>query len=81
MRDGAPEGIRTPGLCLRRAALYPAELRVRNMCALAKAAALRQLKSLGSCFDNLNRLKFAQAAACAAIEVAASSVEYRDYIG
>ena len=25
---GAPEGIRTPGLCLRRAALYPAELRV-----------------------------------------------------
>src|SRR5580692_5564279 len=26
---GAPEGIRTPGLCLRRAALYPAELRVR----------------------------------------------------
>jgi hypothetical protein len=27
--NGAPEGIRTPGLCLRRAALYPAELRVR----------------------------------------------------
>ena len=27
-RNGAPEGIRTPGLCLRRAALYPAELRV-----------------------------------------------------
>ena len=26
--SGAPEGIRTPGLCLRRAALYPAELRV-----------------------------------------------------
>ena len=25
---GAPEGIRTHGLCLRRAALYPAELRV-----------------------------------------------------
>jgi hypothetical protein len=24
---GAPEGIRTPDLCLRRAALYPAELR------------------------------------------------------
>ena len=24
---GAPEGIRTPGLCLRRAALYPTELR------------------------------------------------------
>ena len=27
-RDGAPERIRTSGLCLRRAALYPAELRV-----------------------------------------------------
>ena len=26
--DGAPERIRTSGLCLRRAALYPAELRV-----------------------------------------------------
>ena len=25
---GAPERIRTSGLCLRRAALYPAELRV-----------------------------------------------------
>ena len=24
---GAPEGIRTPDLCLRRATLYPAELR------------------------------------------------------
>jgi hypothetical protein len=29
--NGAPEGIRTPGLCLRRAALYPAELRVRGL--------------------------------------------------
>lgn len=27
--NGAPEGIRTPGLCLRRAALYPAELRAQ----------------------------------------------------
>ena len=26
--NGAPERIRTSGLCLRRAALYPAELRV-----------------------------------------------------
>jgi hypothetical protein len=26
-KNGAPEGIRTPDLCLRRAALYPAELR------------------------------------------------------
>src|SRR6476646_1133471 len=29
-RDGAPDRIRTCGLCLRRAALYPAELRVRG---------------------------------------------------
>ena len=28
---GAPERIRTSDLCLRRAALYPAELRVRSM--------------------------------------------------
>ena len=28
MMFGAPDGIRTSGLCLRRAALYPAELRV-----------------------------------------------------
>jgi hypothetical protein len=28
---GAPEGIRTPDLCLRRAALYPAELRARGV--------------------------------------------------
>lgn len=27
---GAPAAIRTRDLCLRRAALYPAELRVRN---------------------------------------------------
>src|SRR3954452_16763162 len=27
---GAPEGIRTPDLCLRRAGLYPAELRARR---------------------------------------------------
>ena len=29
IENGAPEGIRTPGLCLRRAALYPAELRAQ----------------------------------------------------
>ena len=29
-RAGAPEGIRTSDLCLRRATLYPAELRARN---------------------------------------------------
>ena len=28
MKFGAPDWIRTSGLCLRRAALYPAELRV-----------------------------------------------------
>ena len=30
IKYGAPEGIRTPDLCLRRAALYPAELRARK---------------------------------------------------
>ena len=29
--DGAPERIRTSDLCLRRAALYPAELRARSV--------------------------------------------------
>ena len=33
--NGAPDRIRTCGLCLRRATLYPAELRVRR--ALVKA--------------------------------------------
>ncbi len=31
-RYGAPERIRTSDLCLRRAALYPAELRVQSNC-------------------------------------------------
>ncbi len=30
--SGAPEGIRTPDPCLRRAVLYPAELPVRGRC-------------------------------------------------
>ena len=30
LADGAPDRIRTCDLCLRRAALYPAELRVRE---------------------------------------------------
>src|ERR1700726_5238583 len=33
---GAPEGIRTPDLCLRRAALYPAELRALRLVSLAE---------------------------------------------
>ena len=35
-KAGAPERIRTSGLCLRRAALYPAELRVRAVGRLAR---------------------------------------------
>ena len=31
-KTGAPKRIRTSGLCLRRAALYPAELWVRVLC-------------------------------------------------
>src|SRR5579883_152511 len=30
LKSGAPEGIRTPDLCLRRATLYPAELRAHG---------------------------------------------------
>ena len=30
LRDGAPDTIRTCDLCLRRATLYPAELRVQQ---------------------------------------------------
>ena len=34
MNSGAPERIRTSGLCLRRAALYPAELQVLTIAAV-----------------------------------------------
>ena len=37
-KNGAPEGIRTPDLCLRRAALYPAELRVLELVNVAGMA-------------------------------------------
>ena len=39
---GAPERIRTSGLCLRRAALYPAELMVRKPTRAAITRHLRQ---------------------------------------
>src|SRR3954467_7640681 len=48
---GAPEGIRTPDLCLRRAALYPAELRARRgfmYRRLREAAIARYLKGEGA---------------------------------
>src|SRR5438309_968715 len=48
---GAPEGIRTPDLCLRRAALYPAELRARRgflYRRLGEAAIARYLKGEGA---------------------------------
>src|SRR4051812_4278723 len=48
---GAPEGIRTPDLCLRRAALYPAELRARRgfmYRRLREAAIARCLKGKGA---------------------------------
>ena len=43
-KNGAPEGIRTPGLCLRRAALYPAELRVLRGRLDSAFASARQLR-------------------------------------
>src|SRR5438445_9607039 len=44
--NGAPDRIRTCGLCLRRAALYPAELRVREG-RLALVARVRQAVTRG----------------------------------
>ncbi len=38
--DGAPERIRTSDLCLRRAALYPAELRVQSSLLYLMTAAI-----------------------------------------
>src|ERR1700681_1100870 len=35
-KNGAPDRIRTCDLCLRRAALYPAELRARERCSSAR---------------------------------------------
>jgi hypothetical protein len=47
--NGAPEGIRTPGLCLRRAALYPAELPVRRRaCSKALAGGQTACRPLGA---------------------------------
>src|SRR4030088_2080184 len=45
-KNGAPEGIRTPDLCLRRAALYPAELRARGGLH-SRTGAAPQLRGLG----------------------------------
>jgi hypothetical protein len=49
--DGAPEGIRTPDLCLRRAALYPAELRAQSAfdpAYIAKACICGNCSEVGS---------------------------------
>src|SRR5205085_5820654 len=46
LKHGAPDRIRTCGLCLRRAALYPAELRVRAEEALSKGGG-RGLEAFG----------------------------------
>ena len=43
---GAPERIRTSGLCLRRAALYPAELRVPDLFINRETDSLQLLKTL-----------------------------------
>ncbi len=70
--DGAPDRIRTCGLCLRRAALYPAELRVLTAVRLAKAAARRQSFPATPCYGlftrQRDRLELAKATACPALE-------------
>src|SRR5690606_8539848 len=59
LRNGAPDRIRTCDLCLRRAALYPAELRVRWR-ALSKAGSAPPAL-VGRAVDWLER---AETAAC-----------------
>src|SRR5690554_8161393 len=44
---GAPERIRTSDLCLRRAALYPAELRAHSKPRVARQFRVRNLTSAG----------------------------------
>jgi hypothetical protein len=51
--SGAPDRIRTCDLCLRRAALYPAELRVQAGTIPVNAGSLRLIAELGRCFNAL----------------------------
>ncbi len=51
MKDGAPDRIRTCDLCLRRAALYPAELRVL---AVAEAAKRQRVAFIAEAFACIN---------------------------
>jgi hypothetical protein len=46
-KAGGPDTIRTYDLCLRRAALYPAELRVRAAVVLAPRGARRKEVGVG----------------------------------
>ncbi|VAY87869.1 hypothetical protein CARN8_2550003 [mine drainage metagenome] len=46
----APGGIRTPGLCLRRAALYPAELRAQDA---SRLPGLRRYAGAGNVFEEV----------------------------
>ena|GEM_PF-5311996 len=47
MEYGAPERIRTSDLCLRRAALYPAELRAHSKLMIARQFRVRNLTCAG----------------------------------
>ena len=77
MKAGAPDWIRTSGLCLRRAALYPAELRVPGRKRVAKRCAMRQRLSSG--LGQRYRLKLAEATASPSC--AAGLIEDGDDIG
>ena len=58
---GAPGAIRTHDLCLRRAALYPAELRVQNRdshaLTLTRTGEQRQAKKNTNAMESLRRSK------------------------
>jgi hypothetical protein len=82
---GAPEGIRTPGLCLRRAALYPAELPVRA--ALLRWAAVSRAPApmsrgflLRRSFHQLDWLELAEAATGTLLQPAAIALQNADDI-
>jgi len=49
LKCGAPEGIRTPDLCLRRAALYPAELRAHRLLTMSANATRSALMNSERC--------------------------------
>ena len=67
---GAPEGIRTPGLLLRRQTLYPAELRAQTVRSLACFAALAKCGQVASrCRGLVPTRYFPSWSACSCVRI------------